>query len=234
MSSRRGLEVQSEAIVLRSRTIGENDLWIDFLTPEHGRLHGIARHGRKSHKRFGTVLESMSRVRLRFRETGGFVALEEAGLAGKGHRLEKDLARLAASFYLVDLVRELVPERNPDPKVYFLLKDSLVAIETAEKAGSVAEVVTSFEYRLLDLCGYTPHLKRCLSCGKERSREERFYFVYSEGAVFCPACLPRVSSGGSDLLTREALPGILGRFIEYQLGHPVKSRKFLTEATFCG
>lgn len=240
MSFQRCLELQSEAIILRVRTIGEDDLWVDFLTSDHGRLHGTARHGRKSQKRFGTVLETLNVVRLRFRETGSLVGLEEAGLADQGHCLDKDLGRLVSAFYLIELVRELVPERNPDPKVYTLLKESLTALELASGGASIEDVVMNFEYHLLDLCGYTPHLKKCLACGKARSRAERFFFVYSEGGVFCPACLPRSSSGGAnplggaEPLSRETLPTILSRFIEYQLGHSLRSRKFLTDSTFCG
>ena len=233
MASRRGKEFQSEAIVLRVRTIGENDLWVDFLTPDHGRLHGIARHGRKSEKRFGTVLESLNVVRLRFLETGSLVGLEEAGLADRGHCLDKDLGRLTSALYLIDLVRELVPDRNPDPKIYTLLKDSLAALDLAEPR-SVEDLVMKFEYHLLDNCGYTPHLKKCLSCGKERSRAEKFVFVYSQGGIYCAACLPRTSIGGSETLSREMLPKILSRFIEYQLGHSLRSRKFLTDLSFCG
>jgi len=232
MPSQRGREFETEAIVLKVRTIGENDLWADFLTPDHGRLHGVARHGRKSRKRFGTVLESMNRVCIRYRETGGLVFLEEAGLILPAHHLEDGLDGLIAGFYVVDLVRELLPERSPDRRVYELLNETLLHIDRIDrtKENPYAEALMLFEYRFLDLCGYSPNLKKCLGCGRERNRTEKFFFVYREGGIYCSSCLP----GGSSFepLSRRTLPRILSRFIEYQLGHPPKSRKFLTERGF--
>ncbi len=225
MPTRRGREFSGEAIVLKSKTSGENDLWVDFLTLDHGRLHGIARHGRKSQKRFGTVLEPMNRVRIRYRESGGLVALEEATLLPPIHRLESRWERLMAGFYVVDLVRELLPERSPDRGAYELLRDTLAQVDRTDRPFST-DVVMTFEYRFLELCGYTPHLRRCLGCGKERNRSEKFFFVYRDGGIYCASCLP----GGAayDGLSRESLPRILSRFIEYQLGHAPKSRKLLT------
>lgn len=225
MSTRRGREVQTEAIVLKAKTIGENDLWVDFLTPDHGRLHGIARHGRKSQKRFGTVLEAMNRVHVRYRETGDLVGLDEAGLILPVHRLEKDLERLTAGFYAVDLIRELLPERNPDRKAYDLLNETLGQIDAPGEKTRLAEILMTFEYRLLDLCGYGPQFKKCLGCGTERRSGGKFFFVYREGGIYCAACLP----GGTSFepFSRETLPRVLSRFIEYQLGHAPKSRKFL-------
>ncbi len=225
MSTRRGYEIQSEAIVLKVKTIGENDLLVDFLTPDHGRLHGIARHGRKSQKRFGTVLEAMNRVRVRYRETGDLVALEEAGLVPPIHYLEKNLERLMAGFYAIDLIRELLPERNPDHKVYELLSETLGQLDAPGEAARLADLLMTFEYRFLDLCGYSPHLKRCLGCGVERHKGDKFFFVYREGGIYCAACLP----GGTSFepFSRATLPRVLSRFIEYQLGHAPKSRKFL-------
>ncbi len=235
MRVQRSKECVAEAIVLRSKTIGENDLWVDLLTPDHGRLRGIARHGRKSRKRFGTVLEMTNRVGIRYRpsvsDAEGLVALNEAVLLTPIHHLETEGRRLMAAFYLVDLIRQFLPERNPDPKPYALLKESLEALDR-DRQRPVSDVVIHFEYRLLELSGYTPHLKQCLSCGKLRSRVEKFYFVYREGGIFCAGCLPGGTS--SDVLSRDSLGSILARFIEYQLGRPLKSRKFLTGDLFCG
>ena len=41
-------ERQTPAIVLTVREYGEADLLVNFLTPEHGPLTGIAKHARKS------------------------------------------------------------------------------------------------------------------------------------------------------------------------------------------
>ena len=55
-------EPQTQAIVLTVRDYGEADLLVTFLTPGRGRLTGIAKHARKSRRRFAHCLEPLSRV----------------------------------------------------------------------------------------------------------------------------------------------------------------------------
>ncbi len=221
----KGREVRTEAIVLRARTTGEDDLLVEFLTPGEGRVHGIARHGRKSRKRFGTVLESFNRVRLRYQDAGGLVSLREAALESGGG-LEGDLERLLGGFYLVDLIRASVHERNPDAPLYHLLEEGLLALASGE---AVSKVIRRFEFRFLDLLGYKPHLGGCLLCGRS-SAETPFFFVFSRGGVFCGGCLPPGVS--FEPYSEASAPKVLSRFIEYQLGHPLRSHKFLTDAVF--
>lgn len=223
--------MESEALVLRSKTSGENDLWVDFLTPALGRLHGIARHGRKSHKRFGTVLESMNWVRVRGRDAGGWVSLEEAALVKPWLRLDAHLPLLMAAFHAIELVRQLVPERSPDARVFDLLAGCLADLDRATPDGAAA-TVARFEFRILEASGYAPNLRACLSCGRPRTKEGRFFFVFREGGVYCAGCLPLGTP--FEPLSRAAWPAILAQFVEYQLGKPLKTRKLLTDKAFCG
>ncbi|HEX5037181.1 MAG TPA: DNA repair protein RecO [bacterium] len=232
MKNPRGRELDSEAIVLSARTIGENDVRVDLLTPGFGRLHAVARHGRKSHKRFGTVLETFNWVRVRGRDGGGWASLNEAVLVKPWLKLDAHLARLTAAFHAVELIRQLVPERNPDAKVFQLLTECLSAIDQSPPR-EVLTPVARFEYRLLDVSGFGPNLTTCLSCGRARAKEEGgFFFVYKEGGLFCAKCLP--PGLVFDAFHREAAPEILSRFVEYQLGRPLKTRKFLSDPAFCG
>jgi len=232
--TRRGREIESEALVLRSKTFGENDLWVDFLTPGLGRLHGMARHGRKSHKRFGTVLESMNWVKLRGRDAGDLVSLEEASLVRPWLRLDTHLPLLTAAFHAVELVRQLVPERSPDARVFGLLAECLEALDRTDPAEAMTPIAR-FEYRLLDASGFAPSLKGCLSCGRPRvprEKDEAFFFVYREGGIYCARCLPPGTP--FEALSKAGWPKILAQFVDYQIGHPLKTRKFLSDRAFCG
>jgi DNA repair protein RecO (recombination protein O) len=232
MMNPRGRDLDAEAIVLSARTIGENDLRVDLLTPGVGRLHAVARHGRKSHKRFGTVLETFNWVRIRAKDGGGWVSLNEASLVKPWLKLDEHLARLTAAFHAVELVRQLVPERNPDAKVFHLLAECLAAIDQASPR-DVLTPVARFEYRLLEASGLGPHLTSCLSCGRNRAKEEGgFFFVYKEGGLFCARCLP--PGLVFDPFSRESASKILSQFVEYQIGRPLKTRKFLSDPAFCG
>ena len=53
---------QTPAIVLTVRDYGEADLLVTFLTPGQGPVTGIAKHAKKSRRRFAHCLEPLSRV----------------------------------------------------------------------------------------------------------------------------------------------------------------------------
>lgn len=224
MPAAKGREIQTEGIVLRVLTLREDDLFVDLMTPYQGRLWGVARHGRKSHKRFGTVLDPLNIVRLRFHDRGGFAHLEEAGMEFPLNYIDQDLTTFLSSFYLVDLVREFVPERSADFHLYKLLRDSLLRMN---QGLAPQEVIRAFEVRLLEICGYGLNLESCQSCERHWQPKESFYFVYREGGIFCQVCVPH---GNHEIFTESSTYRILPRFIEYQLGHSPKSRKLLTQA----
>ncbi len=50
------------AIVLSVRNYGEADLLVTFLTPSRGLLTGMAKHAKKSRRRFAHCLEPLNRV----------------------------------------------------------------------------------------------------------------------------------------------------------------------------
>lgn len=215
-------DVQTEGIVLRARTYGEDDLLVELLTPEDGRISGIARHGRKSRKRFGTVLEPLNLLRLRYQDRGTMVSLREVVLETPLTHLSEDWDRLMAAFYLVDIVRETVHERSSDSHLYHLLKESLLSLD---RGTPVREALQNFEFHFLDSQGYQPHIEACRSCGKKWDESGPFYFVFREGGLYCLECLPpRVDF---EPFSKGTLPKILSRFIEYQLGRPLKASRFL-------
>lgn len=219
----KGQEISTEAIVLRSKTWGENDLRVDFFTPTHGRMTGIARHGRKSRKRFGTVLEPMNVLQLRYEEKGGLVGLREASLVkGCGRFSTQEYERLMTGFFFLDVVRQFIPERGVDEGVYALLKGSLIRLGREE----IGEVIGNFLRDFLGLSGLRPVLDRCLGCRRpfEKGRAG-FHFVFREGGLYCGDCLD--PSALSVEFSGAGASRTFLSFLEYQLGRPLKASRFL-------
>ncbi len=220
----KGLELQTDVIVLWTRAIREDDLVVDFLTPDRGRLVGIARHGLKSRRRFGGVLEPFNFLSIRYQEKSGFVFLNEASITESMIALRDDLKTLLAAFHLVDLTRRALMEHQSDPFLYDLLKRSLMEL----KAGEACDrVVSQFELRFLEDFGWKPQLEKCLACGAQRvdASKREYYFVYREGGVFCASCCPPHLA--SDLFSEKSSARVIPRFIEYQLGVSLKSGRFI-------
>src|SRR6202789_291507 len=59
---------ESEAIILQSYPLGEADRLVSFLSRSMGRVRGVASGARKTKNRFGSTLERLSHVNMRFYE----------------------------------------------------------------------------------------------------------------------------------------------------------------------
>ena len=75
-----------------------------------------------------------------------------------------DLSKVSYAAYLIELVDQIV-KQNDDPKVYELLKDTLLKIES----GLDPEVLTNIiQLKLLDFLGVTPNIDSCSICGNTK------------------------------------------------------------------
>ena len=57
--------------MLRTQELGDSDLIVSLVAREHGKLRGVARAARSSRRRFGGVLEPLTRVRVAWTEKVG-------------------------------------------------------------------------------------------------------------------------------------------------------------------
>lgn len=177
--------LSSEAIILRHLDYGEADRIVTFLTPDHGRMKGFARGGRKSRRRFGPAMELFASVHLHWApsKSGGMVALREAELIDLRAGLRSDLTAVALAGYGCELVEGLLGEGPVPAEVFPLLRAFL---DHLASGGGGAEARLLLELRLLALVGYVPHLLHCADCGGSLSPGE----VGFDPARGGPLCLP--------------------------------------------
>ncbi len=239
---------QTPAIVLTVKDYGEADLVVTFLTPGQGRLTGMAKHARKSRRRFAHCLEPLSRVDFFLSPRRGELEFLQRGELVKSYpALRRDLKRLGAAAVLSELAGELAGPPEAYGEIFATLEAALGFLEEGLPQDSLLPV---FLLRLLGLGGYAPRLKLCLQCGQ--GPEGPLYFSIPRGGVLCGACSqgapgPRLplSLGAlkllrlaqelpRDKLSRLHLPApqrrqslaVLKAFLRYHLGRDLKSWSF--------
>ena len=243
------------AIVLRARPYGESDSIVSFLTEKHGKITGIAKGAKRSRKRFVNSLEPFSLVNLRFQDRphSNLVFIVSADLLLGFKNLISSLEKIACASYMVEVTDGLIGDRDENPLVFHLLKNSL---DFLADRGASPLVLTSFELKLLRLTGYEPVLMHCKGCGKERDDglTNRWYFNPTEGGIVCEHCsrskgeglsigvaalaaLADLQKGAGDLATSASVPSpvleeirfVLSRFIQFQIDREIKSAPFLAK-----
>ena len=249
------LEERTPAIVLRSRTHGESDKIVTFLTRGWGKVSGIAKGAKRSRHRFVNVLESFTQVHLRFRpgRTDELAFIFGCDLIRSFRGPSRDLQRFALASYVTELIDVMVAGRESGPEIYELLLQGLTVLEEQEEPSSL--FLPMFELLLLTYVGYAPHLVGCQQCGLSlNERETPLRFSPSRGGLLCQNCCEqggvtlRLSSESLHMLRvlrdRElatslkimASPrvyretqALVSSMLSRQLPRPLKSRAFLEQ-----
>ncbi|MFO0692301.1 MAG: DNA repair protein RecO [Polyangiales bacterium] len=190
-----------DAIVLRLVDYRDSDRIVTFLTPELGRIAGIARGARKSQRRFGGALQSASHVRLTLGPLRGDLHTVLGAELVEAHMgLLTDLARLERAGFALALLRDLVPEKHPEPEIFEATLHYLAA-----QAASPASLplLVAFQLRVLCCLGLAPELGACVECGKSVPAGRPALFDPRRGGLVCRAC-----GGGPFLLSAGTLEAL--------------------------
>jgi DNA repair protein RecO (recombination protein O) len=190
----------TRAFLLRSVDYGESDRVLTLLTEHRGRIAAIARGARRSQKRFGGALEPFALLEVALaRGRGELWRLTEATLVEAHPGLSRDLARIGAAAFVLELVRELAPEDQPEPGLFRSIEEVLGLLASAEGT-AVAALAFGAALRVLALAGIAVSVTACTACGKPVPAGRKVLFDPRRGGVVCSAC-----GGGPIALSAVAL-----------------------------
>jgi DNA repair protein RecO (recombination protein O) len=153
----------SEAIVLHTYQVRERDKLAVFLTPEHGKKRGWAYGARSLKSRFGSSLEPLSKVRVRWLEREGeeVVRIESIELLRSLFDAHTTLARSVAASYLAETADTFAQADEPSELVYRLLDRTSGALLAT---GRPLAVVAYAEVWTLKLAGILHSPRECIDC----------------------------------------------------------------------
>ncbi len=223
-----------EAFVLRTYRVGEADKVVVFLTRELGKLRGFAKGARRPRSRFGASLEVGTEVALTFfeKEVQELVSVDRCDIVRSYFLRLGDPLVACTLAYFTDLVDAFAPEREPNAKLYRLVKAAMASLVGGAEPEQIARY---FEAWLLRLGGFYPRRKSCASCGAELARTGACYKV-EEYRLVCGRCSKggvTLSSETLEFLQRiwqeppQSLPPPVGRQVVGELA--VLHRKLITQ-----
>ena len=156
------MEWRDEGVILAVRGHGETSAIAEILTEDHGRCLGLVRGGRSRHMR--PVLQAGNLVsltwRARLEEHLGNFTLEPVSLRA-GFIIENAL-RLSGLASLTAMA-QVLPEREPHPRLYEALRIVLEAIDHDELWPAL---MVRWEMGLLEELGFGLDLSKCASTGQ--------------------------------------------------------------------
>lgn len=198
---------QSEAIVLRTYQVGDQDKVAVFFCREKGVVRGVAKGARKFGNRFGSSLEPMSVVRVFYyeKERRDLVTVSNCDLLESFFEIQSDPDTAFLLSYFAELVEEFAPVRAKEDVLYRLL---LSVLRCLKEGGGRDLPAAYFEAWFLQVNGLLPDLSACRKCRKPL---EGGWLSPKRDGVYCAECSP---------LEKEAVPPEMGAFLRWARKSP--------------
>jgi DNA repair protein RecO (recombination protein O) len=180
---------ETEAIILKTFSLGEADRLVSFFGRTSGRMRGVAAGARRLKNRYGSTLEVLSHVQLWYveRETRDLVRIQQCELLESFHKAQSDYALSTGLAVVSEVAEQVLPEHETADAMFRLL---LLTVREVERTGNWSLPVSYFAFWTVRLGGYLPQFDRCAKCGTQFGARPAFHAPWEAGFL-CEKCRGR-------------------------------------------
>jgi DNA repair protein RecO (recombination protein O) len=149
--------INTQGVVLSRTDFGEADRIIHFLTPDHGKVTGIAKGVRKSKSKLAGGIELFSISDLTFIVGKSEIyTIISARLVNHFDNIAKELERTNVGYESIRLLNKAT-EDDPEPEYFSLINHVFEALNVLELDPKTTELWLKMQ--LIRLAGHSPNLK---------------------------------------------------------------------------
>jgi DNA repair protein RecO (recombination protein O) len=180
---------KAEAVVLRSRHLGETSKIVTLFTDHFGKIAAVAKGARRPKSRFGASLDLFAHSDIVFylKENRDLHLISESSLLEDFYKLREDPRRLGLASAAVELVDRMVMRSENIPDLLPLL---LSGFRELERGKSPAVLLSALMLKIMAVLGFRPQLYACCLCGRQVEGRLKG-FSPGQGGVVCRLCAPR-------------------------------------------
>jgi DNA repair protein RecO (recombination protein O) len=175
---------QTEAIIIKKVKLGEADRILSLYTPRLGKIRVVAKGVRRPRSKMAGHLELLTHSLVSLARGRNLDTVTGSQTINSFLPLKSDLKLTSYALYAVELTDLFTADNDESYPLFQLL------LETMHKLcqGNNNELIMRyFELHLLDLTGYRPQLRECVSCHSPLKAITNS-FSPSAGGVLCPNC----------------------------------------------
>ncbi|MFH1169503.1 MAG: DNA repair protein RecO [Chloroflexota bacterium] len=177
-------EYQTEAVIIKKTRLGEADSIFTLYTPHLGKIQGFARSVRKPKSKLAGHLELLTYSTVSLARGKNLDTITGSQTINSFLPLKSDLWLTSCALYATELLNQFTADDIENFSLFQLLLDTL---ERLCQAGNKELALRYFELHLLELVGYRPQLRECVSCHQTLQPAVN-YFSPSTGGMLCPDC----------------------------------------------
>lgn len=195
-----------KGLVLRERSLGENDKFLDILTDSAGLVEVAAKGVKKQNAKNASVSQSFCYATYCLSENKGRYILNSAEPIRTFYDISLDIEKFALANYFAEMTLYVATQEKPNNEVLRLILNSLHFLSLGNRDNLLLKAI--FELRLMSEIGLVPNLIGCCECLKYSAPQMQFDL--KGGRLFCEDCF-----GPRELTDVEVLDGKLLHFIRF-------------------
>jgi len=180
--------IKTDAIVLRTRRMGETSKLVTLFTEHHGKLKVTAKGARRPKSKFAGCLEVSWQVHIGcpVRDDRDMHTLTDAEILRARPGLLADLPRLSYAAAACETVDQLSLDHEPNRRLYQCLTGVLGGVEEVAPV-QLEALFWYYQLRLAEALGLRPELANCANCG-DQLPPEAAWFSPGLGGSICREC----------------------------------------------
>jgi len=177
---------ETEAIILKTFSLGEADRLVSFFGRTSGRMRGVAAGARRIKNRYGSTLEMLSHVQVWYfeKETRDLVRIQQCELLESFHKSQSDYELSTGLAVVSEVSEQVLPEHETAESMFRLL---LLTVREIERTGAWQLPLSYFAFWTVRLGGWLPQFDRCASCGTPFGAQVAFHAPWEAG-LLCEKC----------------------------------------------
>jgi DNA repair protein RecO (recombination protein O) len=177
---------ETEAIILKTFSLGEADRLVSFFGRTSGRMRGVASGARRIKNRYGSTLEILSHVQLWYveKETRDLVRIQQCELLESFNKSQSDYELSTGLAVVSEVSEQVLPEHEMAESMFRLL---LLTVREIERSGRWQLPLSYFAFWAVRLGGWLPRFDRCAACGTAFGSQPAFHASWEAG-LLCGKC----------------------------------------------
>lgn len=174
--------IRTKGLVIREVNVSDADKIITLITEDIGKVSVSVRGARKNNRySYGTQVLTYGQFIL-FKGRNNYI-LNGCDILASFYDLANDLERFTYAAHMIEMASDASSDDQTTARVLNLLLHGLNALNKGRESLLVS---SAFTIKLMQICGYPPHVTSCASCDEKDF--ESIYFCFSRCGFVCENC----------------------------------------------
>jgi DNA repair protein RecO (recombination protein O) len=200
--------LEIEGIVIKEINFGEADKIITIFSREKGKIQGCAKGARRPKSPLVSSTQLFSYNSYILFKGKNLYNINQGELIESFYNIRENLEKLYCSFYIIELISDVIEEGSPNEELLNLLLNTLYILSNTDK--NILMVKTVFELRMLRILGFLPNVICCTKCNEEF---EEYLFNSNMGGIVCKECVKSYNMYNNKIISNSTLAAM--RYILY-------------------